>query len=109
MNGGQEAQTELDGGIGEHPLASPAITGQRVPPHVFVQPAGQRSSGFERSVVRCPVGGLVAGLAVLGFTHTLRLSVKRPGFVAQSRLELYCLPSEGVLKRTTSKAGLVSW
>ena len=79
-----DAQAELDGGVAEHVLPAPLAAGGCVPLHVFVQPDRQRAPGFERCVVRCPVGGLVAGLGALGFTHVPRLTVRGAGFVQQS-------------------------
>lgn len=80
-----DAQTELDGCVGEDVLAPAFAAGWGVPLHAFVQPDCQRPSGFERGVVLCPVGGLVAGLGPLRFTHVSRLPAQRTGFVQQSR------------------------
>lgn len=79
-----DAQTELDGCVGEDVLAPAFAAGWGVPLHAFVQPDCQRPSGFERGVVLCPVGGLVAGLGPLRFTHVSRLPAQRTGFVQQS-------------------------
>ena len=83
-----DAQTELDGCVGEDVLAPAFAAGWGVPLHAFVQPDCQRPSGFERGVVLCPVGGLVAGLGPLRFTHVSRLPAQRTGFVQQSPAEL---------------------
>jgi len=83
-----DAQTELDGCLGEDLLASSLATGRGVPLHVFVQPDRQRPSGFERGVVCGPVGGLVARLGVLGFGHTPSLPARGVCFVQQSRTAL---------------------
>ena len=80
-----DAQAELDGCLREDPLASSLATGRGVSLHVFVQPDRQRPSGFERGVVRGPVGGLVACLGALGFGHAKRLPAqRRASFVQQS-------------------------
>ena len=80
-----DAQVELDGCLREDPLTSSLAAGQGVPLHVFVQPNRQRPSSFERSVVHGPVGGLVACLGALGFSHAKRLPAqRRASFVQQS-------------------------
>ena len=76
-----DAQAELDGGVGEDPLAT---SGRCAPLHVFVQPNRQRPLCLQRGVVRSPVGGLVAAFGPLGFTYALSLSGLRHGFVQQS-------------------------
>ena len=81
-----DAQTELDGCVGEDMLAPAFAAGWGVPLHAFVQPDCQRPSGFERGVVLGPVGGLVAGLGALRFTHVSRLPAQRTGFVQQSHV-----------------------
>lgn len=82
-----DAQTKLDGSFREDVLVPSFDTGRCVPLHVFVQPDRQRPSGFERYVVRRPVGGLVAGLGPLLFIHASRLPAQRARFVQQSPFE----------------------
>jgi hypothetical protein len=83
-----DVQAERDGGGGEDPLASSLAAGRRAPRHAFVQPDRQRPSGFERGVVRGPVGGLVARLGALGFCHATRLPACGARFVQQSPCHL---------------------
>ena len=47
--------------------------------------APQRVTRLERGVVSRPVGGLVAGLGALGFSHGPRLSARVADFVQQNR------------------------
>ena len=94
-----DAQTELDGCVGEDVLAPAFAAGWGVPLHAFVQPDCQRPSGFERGVVLCPVGGLVAGLGPLRFTHVSRLPAQRTGFVQQSRLGAIATLAPSVYRR----------
>ncbi|MFT7402940.1 MAG: hypothetical protein ACI83N_002545, partial [Hydrogenophaga sp.] len=42
--------------------------------------------GFERGVVRGPVGGLVARLGALGYGHATRLPARGARFVQQSHI-----------------------
>lgn len=79
-----DVQTKLDGCVREDALAPPFATGGCVPLHGFVQPDGQRSSGFKRCAVRRPVGRLVARLRALGFGHVPSLSARLGCFVQQS-------------------------
>ena len=67
-------------------------SGLLVPLHVFVQPNRQRPSGLECCVVLRPVGGLVAGLWLPGFTHASRLPAQRGWFVQQSRNKAPAIP-----------------
>ncbi|GKT21958.1 hypothetical protein AVHM3334_06645 [Acidovorax sp. SUPP3334] len=55
-----DAQAKLNRRIAEDGLATAFATGRRVPLHVLVQPDRQRSSRFERGVVRRPVRCLLA-------------------------------------------------
>ncbi|MFT7400771.1 MAG: hypothetical protein ACI83N_000356 [Hydrogenophaga sp.] len=71
-----DAQAERDGCVGEGPLAPPLAAGRGVPRHVFVPPDRQLPPGFERGVVRSPVGGLVERLGALGFGHVPRLPAR---------------------------------
>ena len=84
-----DAHAELDGGIGEHPLAIALAAGRGVPPHALVQADGQRSSGLELGVVLGPVGGLVAALGALGFSHARRLSGPRRGLCNKAHANYY--------------------
>ena len=104
-----DAQAELDGGVAEHVLPTPLAAGGCVPLHVFVQPDRQRAPGFERCVVRCPVGGLVAGLGALGFTHVPRLTVRGAGFVQQSHRQEHSALSSSPKYAGGSRASYISF
>ena len=80
-----DAQAKLDGCLREDPLASSLAVGRGIPLHVFIQLNRQLPSGFERGVVRGPVGDLVARLGALGFGHASRLPARGAYFVQQSR------------------------
>lgn len=104
-----DAQTELDGRVGEDVLALAFATCWGVPLHVFVQPDRQRPSGFERGVVLGPVGGLVAGLGPLRFTHAPRLPAHRTAFVQQSPFSRYGeLPTDG-MEPTNMTSRTIVW